>query len=42
MVINKNIRISATLKIYLDRNKLHPRETYDNVIRRLVKWSGRQ
>jgi len=31
------IRISAGLKVILDNNKIHPRETYDNVIKRLIK-----
>lgn len=35
--MDKMIRISPALKSALDKNKLHPRETYDNVINRLIK-----
>lgn len=42
MVINKNIRISAGLKVFLDRNRLYPRETYDDIIKRISKWSDKR
>lgn len=31
------IRINKKTKIIMDRNKIHPRETYDDLIKRLVR-----
>lgn len=35
--LQHQIRISKELKNYLDKNKLIKRETYDDVIKRLIK-----
>lgn len=34
------IRISPSLKAFLDKKKIQPRETYDNVIKRLLQRRG--
>ena len=35
--MNKNISISEDIKRQLDEIKVHPRETYNDVIKRLLK-----
>lgn len=40
MVINKNIRIGARLKSLLDKNRVYDRETYDDIMRRLLRKAG--
>lgn len=42
MVINKNIRIGAKLKLFLDKKRVYDRETYDDIIRRLIKRGGKR
>jgi len=38
MPATKTIKISEEIKTKLDEIKIHPRETYDDVIRRLVNF----
>jgi len=38
MPSTKTIKISEEIKTKLDKIKIHPRETYDDVIRRLVNF----
>ena len=38
MPATKTIKISEEIKMKLDEIKIHPRETYDDVIRRLVDF----
>ncbi len=38
MPATKTIKISEEIKTKLDKIKIHPRETYDDVIRRLVNF----
>ena len=41
MVADKPIKISGATKEGLDNLKIHPRETYDDIISRLVENEGR-
>jgi len=38
MPATKTIKISEEMKTKLDEIKIHPRETYDDIIRRLVNF----
>lgn len=38
MPADKTIKVSEEVKRRLDEVKVHPRETYDDVIRRLVEF----
>jgi len=38
MPATKTIKISEEIKTKLDEIKIHPRETYDDIIRRLVDF----
>ncbi len=38
MVDTALIRVSAKTKILLNQLKQHPRETYDDILRRLIKY----
>lgn len=40
MVSSKLIRIDNKCKVALDRRKAHPSETYQEIIRRLLKRGG--
>ena len=37
MVSDKSIKVSKETKDALDKNKEHPRETYDDIIKRLIE-----
>jgi predicted CopG family antitoxin len=41
--LSSQIRVSAETKKTLEKLKVHPRETYDDVIRRLINtWKSTQ
>jgi predicted CopG family antitoxin len=42
MPTNKTIAISLETKEKLDQKKVHPRETYDDVIKRLIEYMNQQ
>lgn len=41
MVANKNIKVSMNTKNILDKNKVYPRESYDDVIKRILTKKSR-
>lgn len=40
MVITETVRISRDLKIFLDKKRRYDRETYNDIIKRLLKKVG--
>ncbi len=40
MANSKLIRIDNKFKIFLDRRKIHPSETYQEILKRLLKKGG--
>jgi hypothetical protein len=42
MPTNRTIAIGETTKQRLDNKKIHPRETYDDVINRLIDYMDNQ
>jgi len=45
MVADKNIKVSKNTKKRLDKLKLHSRETYDDLIMRIIEafqWNGKE
>lgn len=44
IISDKSIKISRKVKKDLDRTKIHPRETYNDIIKRLLKekWGDKE
>lgn len=38
MTLPETIRISKELKIFLDKRRRYPRETYDDIIKRGIRY----